>query len=398
MDRAPVGDPGDGQRRDLLQRGLVVERRGQHLAGFGQEGEAALGRLLPLEKAGPVEGLGAILGQGQGERLLVGAEGPAVLPAETEPAQHPAVGHEGHRGQRSRAGRRQAGIAGLDGAPAADPHRLAVADGVGQRMVGGEGKALREPDAIGQRPGRGHHFHAAAVAGEEGHHAAGRTQRGDALADQDAGHPLRGRRLRQRGGDQLQPGDAVSHPLGSGPSLLGLHPDRLFATQDHGPLGLGQVARGHVQRDHHHADQFAAVVEQGRVDHVGENRGAVLAAHRELAFPGGAAGQPGDHFAGGRDVVGRHAELDDVAADRLGLRPAIDPFGLVVPVHDPAGGVGDDHGCADPVEHVRGDAVLSPDGVVDGVGGRQLQQNLGSRRRHLVAPPAHLFGTLRVRL
>ena len=54
VDRVPVGELGNEQRRQLSERRLVVERRGEPLAGLGEDGESrtdGLGfcaRTLPL--------------------------------------------------------------------------------------------------------------------------------------------------------------------------------------------------------------------------------------------------------------------------------------------------------------------------------------------------------------
>ena len=139
VDNAPVGHLGRRQFGHLGQRGAVVERRPEDLTGLGQEGEPTLGRLLPLEQARSVEGLGAVLSQREGEGLLVVTELVRLVEAEAEAAEHPPVHHEGDGGHRPRAGRDHGGRVAVGHVlERADPHRLAGADRFGQRVFGHE--------------------------------------------------------------------------------------------------------------------------------------------------------------------------------------------------------------------------------------------------------------------
>ena len=233
------------------------------------------------------------------------------------------------------------------------------------------------------------------MAGEEGDHTGGRAQGADALAHQHPRHPLGRGGFGKRSGHDLQPGQPVGHPLGPGSRLLGFHPDRLFAAEQDGPLRFGVVAGGDVDRDADHADEVAARVEQRRVDDVGEDARPVLAAHGQLALPRQATGQAGRDLPGGRQLVGRHAQLDQVGAHRFLFGPAVQRLGLAVPVEDRAVDRGDHHCGTDVIEDLGGEATLPPGNLSDGVARRHEMSRQSSSASSVWCwwlPPLTRFG------
>ena len=100
---APVGQAGHGQPGGGRQGRLVVERRGEHLAGLGQELHllpchlrVTAGDPLGLVQPGPLERLRALTRERQDEVAVVGGEPAVVTELELEAPEHAATGDEGH--------------------------------------------------------------------------------------------------------------------------------------------------------------------------------------------------------------------------------------------------------------------------------------------------------------
>jgi hypothetical protein len=112
--RAEVGEPRDHQARHLRQRRLVVQRRGEHAAGLGQEGRPPLGGFrLPapalrfLEQPRVLEGDAGLIGEDLGQADLLGTELPPRLVGDQEHADDAVLDDHRHRQRRPRVARLQ---------------------------------------------------------------------------------------------------------------------------------------------------------------------------------------------------------------------------------------------------------------------------------------------------
>ncbi len=219
LDQAPVGDARHRQAGQVRQRGLVVERGRQDRAGLGEKRAAAPGGLglaaraaLDVVQAGPLQRLGALLGQRGQEGLLVVAEGAGLTVADPEHSYRPAVDDERQARQRARR-RRPDCLSQLGIAPAlvdrVQEHRPGVAGGLGGRYLGVEGDgggAIGDLVGVADRAGQ---LQAAAVGAVQIDAGAQGGGGGHGVRGHHLEHLGLGARLRQGGGDRVQAHERV---------------------------------------------------------------------------------------------------------------------------------------------------------------------------------------------
>ena len=241
VERARVGDVGDGQAGDPAEGLLVVQRRAEHPAGLGQEPLADGGLVLGRVVAGPVEGLARLLADGVEEAGVVVGERPRLGPAQGQGAHRLGPGRHGHDGEGLIAGgdALQPRVELVPLGHRGHEHDAAGPQGVGGRQVGLEGEGAEALHRHLVVADRADDLHGATVLGQQAQGDAGRARPVARPVHDDAGHLVGGAGLGQLGGDRLQIGQPAGRLLGCGPGVaLGL--------EQAGQLGLRPRPHGSV--------------------------------------------------------------------------------------------------------------------------------------------------------